>query len=218
MTQANDNTNQNASAPTKKEGQLVMAEREGIFCPSDLSGQSADNSNGKETEKNNNGAEQKMQEILENMAVETSHLNEVMSEESKIINEVCLSLKEVLKKLHVSFNIPPQDISPQRRTRRVILNEEGNLVFVYENGQRHSAFLAEYPPEMVMSVLWVVIPELGKAITTYRKKMNARASFFEKVKKELKVAAKTITGNDKTQAINGPSTQTVEKETPKAKS
>lgn len=218
MTQANDNTNQNASTPPKKEGQLVMTEREGIFCTLDLSGQSADNANGKETEKNNSEAEQKMQEILENITVETSHLNEAMSEESKIINEVCLSLKEVLKKLHVSFSIPPQDISPQRRTRRVILNEEGNLVFVYENDQRHSAFLAEYPPEMVMSVLWVVIPELGKAVTTYRKKMNARANFFEKVKKELKVAAKTITGNDKTQAINGPSPQTVERETPEAKS
>jgi len=194
MGETNPNSNANANELPKKESQAAV--EEGVFYPLDLSENEANDTDEKTTEKPNGDGEKKLQEILENITVETSQLNDIISEESKIINEVCVSLKEVLKKLHVSFNIPPQDIPLQKRTKRIVLNEDGNLALVYDNEQKHSAFLAEYPPDMVMAVLWAVIPELGKAITIYRKKMNARANFFGKMKKGLKVAADTIATYD----------------------
>ncbi|MCJ7469068.1 hypothetical protein MUO74_01035, partial [Candidatus Bathyarchaeota archaeon] len=62
----------------------------------------------------------------------------------------------------------------------------------------HSAFLAEYSSEVVMTVLWVVVPELTKAISVYRKRANSRISFFEGLKKELKNIARAIV-SDKTE-------------------
>ena len=76
----------------------------------------------------------------------------------------------------------------------MILNEEGHLILVYEKGEVNSAFLAEYPPEIVMAVLLIVMPELAKVIMLYRKKISTRVNFFGRVKKELKSVAKAIVG------------------------
>jgi len=188
MTEANNSPSINQNAPPKKEGQAAVVEREGIFCPLDLTKQK----NGENGPENGN-TEQKLTEILESITVETSQLNEAINEEGKIIGEVCLLLKEVLTKLHVSFNIPPEDVAMERGTKKALLDEDCRLTFVYGNDEKHTKFLAECPPQMVMSVLWAVIPELAKAVTIYRKRMNARADFFEKVKKELRAAANSIT-------------------------
>jgi hypothetical protein len=64
-----------------------------------------------------------------------------------------------------------------------------------EEGEVKSAFLAEYSPEIVMAVLWIVIPELTKVISLYRKRLSARVGFFEGIKKELKSVAKAIVSN-----------------------
>jgi len=114
-----------------------------------------------------------------------------------LMTEVCTSLKQVLKKLNVSFNIPPKDIPIKKKIKKVILNEEGHLILVYEKGDVYSAFLAEYPPEIVMAVLWVLMPELAKVIMLYRKKISTRVNFFGKVKKELKSVVKAIIGDKK---------------------
>ncbi|MGQ9726626.1 MAG: hypothetical protein ACUVQL_05795 [Candidatus Bathycorpusculaceae bacterium] len=75
------------------------------------------------------------------------------------------------------------------------MNEEGHLILVHEKGEVNSAFLAEYPPEIVMAVLWVIIPELAKVIMLYRKKISTRINFFGKLKKELKGVVKAIIGS-----------------------
>lgn len=74
------------------------------------------------------------------------------------------------------------------------MNEEGHLILVHEKGEVNSAFLAEYPPEIVMAALWVILPELAKVIMLYRKKISTRVNFFGKLKKELKGVAKAIIG------------------------
>jgi hypothetical protein len=207
MTETNTNSSINQHAPLKKEDQAAVVEREGIFCPLDLT---------EHKNEENENTEQKLTEILESMTVETSQLNEAINEESKIIGEVCLSLKEVLTKLHVSFNIPPEDVPIKNGTKKAVLDEDCRLTFVYGNDEKHTAFLAEYPPQMVMAVLWAVIPELAKAVTIYRKRMNARANFFEKIKKELKVAANSVasTSNVKSKPGEKP-IEDIEKDRPK---
>jgi len=213
MTEANTNSSINQNAPPKKEDQASVIEREGVFCPLDLTEHKNEGNEAKE----NGNTEQKLTEILENITVETSQLNEAINEESKIIGEVCLSLKEVLTKLHVSFNIPPEDVPIKKETKKAILDEDCRLTLFHGNSEKYAAFLAEYPPQTVMAVLWVVIPELAEAVTIYRKKMSARASFFEKIKKELKVAANSITGtSDMKSKLREKPIEDIEKEPTKA--
>ncbi|MGB9853811.1 MAG: hypothetical protein ACPLRY_03270 [Candidatus Bathyarchaeales archaeon] len=147
-----------------------------------------------EIEKHKVEFEQKLQELLKIISEETLQLSEFLMEEDKLIKELCNSLKQVLKKLNVSFNIPLKDMPIKAKVKRVILNEECHLILVYEKGEVHSAFLAEYPPEIVMATLLVIMPELAKVIMLYRKKISARVSFFGRIKKELKNVVKAIVG------------------------
>ena len=141
--------------------------------------------------------EQKMQELLQSMNEESAKLSGYLAEENRIMIDLCNSLVQVTKKLHVSFDIPPRDLSLQRNTRKALLSEDGYLKIQYDE-DTHSAFLAEYSSEVVMTVLWVVVPELTKAISVYRKRANSRISFFEGLKKELKNIARAIV-SDKTE-------------------
>ncbi|MEM3055143.1 MAG: hypothetical protein QXM52_05515 [Candidatus Bathyarchaeia archaeon] len=148
-----------------------------------------------EIEKHKAEFEQKLQELLKSISEETLQLSEFLMEEDKLVRELCDSLRQVLKRLNVSFNIPPREMPLKVKVKKVILNEECHLILVYEKGEVHSAFLAEYPPEIVMATLLVVMPELAKVIMLYRKKISARVSFFGRIKKELKNVVKAIIGS-----------------------
>ena len=138
--------------------------------------------------------EQKLQELLKDISEETLQLREFLTEENRLMNELCVSIKQIMKKLSISFDIPPRNIRANKKIKRVILNEEGHLTFYYEEGEAHSAFLAEYPPEIVIAVLWTIMPKLAKVVATYRKKIRSRISLFKKLKTELKTIAKAVVG------------------------
>jgi hypothetical protein len=185
-----------AETPPKEESQSEATEETYFFHPMQLSEESEEVLDEKEIEKSKVEIEQKLQELLRSISEETLQLSEFLMEENKLMNEICISLKQILKKLNVSFNIPPHDIPLRKKVKKVILNEEGHLILVHEKGEVNSAFLAEYPPEIVMAVLWVVMPELAKVVMLYRKKISMRANFFGKIKKELKSVAKAIVGKE----------------------
>lgn len=149
----------------------------------------------KEMENSEARNEQELQELLRNINEEALHLSEFLMEEDKLIDDLCVSLKQILEKLHMSFNISPLGIPVKKKVKKAILNEEGHLIFVYGKGEVHSAFLAEYPPEIVMAVLWLTMPELAEAIRLYRKRLSRRVNFFGRVKKELKGALKAMAGS-----------------------
>jgi len=191
-------TNENVKPQPQKqeERQEETVEETHFFHPVQLSEESGGELlDEKEIEKSSVEIEQKLQELLKGINEETLQLSEFLMEENKMTDEICISLKQILKKLNVSFNIPPRDIPLRKKVKKVILNEEGHLILVYEKGDVHSAFLAEYPPEIVMAVLWVVMPEMAKVIMLYRKKISTRVNFFGRVKKELKGVAKAIVGS-----------------------
>lgn len=148
-----------------------------------------------EIEKHRVEFEQKLQELLKSISEETLQLSEFLMEEDKLIKELCLSLKQVLKKLNVSFYIPSRELPIKAKVKKVILNEECHLILVYEKGEVHSAFLAEYSPEIVMAILLVIMPELAKAIMLYRKRISTRVNLFGRIKKELKNVVKAIVGS-----------------------
>jgi hypothetical protein len=196
MEEKNVKTKGTAETSPKEESQSEAAEEAYFFHPMQLSEESEEILDEKEIEKSKVEIEQKLQELLKSINEETLQLSEFLMEENKLMNELCISLKQILKKLNVSFNIPPHDIPLRKKVKKVILNEEGHLIIVHEKGEVNSAFLAEYPPEIVMAVLWVVMPELAKVVMLYRKKISTRANFFGKVKKELKSVVKAIVGKE----------------------
>lgn len=185
-----------AETPSKEESQGEATEETYFFHPMQLSEESEEILDEKEIEKSKVEIEQKLQELLKSINEETLQLSEFLMEENKLMNEICISLKQILKKLNVSFNIPPRDIPLRKKVKKVILNEEGHLILVHEKGEVNSAFLAEYSPEIVMAVLWVIMPELAKVVMLYRKKISTRANFFGKIKKELKSVVKAIVGKE----------------------
>lgn len=139
--------------------------------------------------------QQKLQELLRSINEETLQLSEFLMEEDKLIRELCDSLKQVLKKLKVSFYIPSREIPIRGKVKKIILNNECHLILVSERGDVHSAFLAEYSPEIVLATLLVIMPELAKALTLYRKRISMRVNIFGRIKKELKNVVKAIVGN-----------------------
>lgn len=199
-TKQHDNREQASPPEAEKQSEIVeeeTVEEAYFFHPVQLPEERREILDEKEIEKSKIEIEQKLQEFLRGISEETLQLSEFLMEESKLMNELCTSLKQVLKKINVSFNIPQRDIPVKKKVKKVVLNEEGHLILVYERGEVYSAFLAEYPPEIVMAVLWSILPELAKVMTLYRKKISTRVNFFGKIKKELKSIAKAIVGGKK---------------------
>jgi hypothetical protein len=215
MEEKNVKSKGTAETPQKEEAQSETAEETSFFHPMQLSEESEEILDEKEIEKSKTEIEQKLQELLKSIDEETLQLSEFLMEENKLMNEICISLKQILKKLNISFNIPPHDIPLRKKIKKVILNEEGHLILVHEKGEVNSAFLAEYPPEIVMAVLWDVMPELAKVVMLYRKKISTRANFFGKIKKELKGVVKAIVGKEAASESDSEQTMDVVKDSVK---
>jgi hypothetical protein len=150
--------------------------------------------------------EQKIQELMQKIDEESSRLGEFLATENKLMIDLCASLAQVLKKLNLSFSIPPRDLPLKRKTKKAVLNEEGYLKLLYEGEEEKSAFLAEYSPEIVTAVLWAVMPELTRVITLHRKKISTRISFFEAMKSKLKIVVNAVIGNNEERTAPKPDT------------
>ena len=191
------------------EGQEEAIEKAHFFHPLQFSETEEEVLNAEEIDRHKVELEQKLQELLKSISEETLQLSEFLMEEEKLVRELCTSMRQILKKLNVSFNIPPRDIPIKAKVKKVILNEECHLILVYEKGEVHSAFLAEYPPEIVMATLLVVMPELAEVIMLYRKKISTRVSFFARIRKELKNVVKAILGSKEPEAAEKESMDAV---------
>lgn len=187
---------QNAESSLEEEerSQKEVVEGTSFFHPVQLPKKNGEVLVEKRMEESKIEVERELQELLRSISEETSQLRESLIEENRLMNELSVSIKQIMQKINVSINIPPQNVPVKKKVKRVILNEEGNLMLVSENGKVHSAFLAEYPPRVVMAVLWVVIPKLAEVVVRYRKKVSKRIGFFRRLKKELKNVAKAVIG------------------------
>jgi hypothetical protein len=205
----------NVEQPSKDEKQIEEAVEETYFFhPIQISDENAEVLSEEQIEKSKVEIEQKLQELLKTISEETLQLSEFLMEENNLVQELCTFLKQILKKLNISFNIPPQNIQLRRQVKKVILNEECHLIIVHEKGEVNSASLAEYPPEIVMSVLLAIMSELAKVVMLYRKKISTRVNFFGKVKRELKNIAKAIVGSKEAEdSVDKEQTMDVVKET-----
>ncbi|MCW3982300.1 MAG: hypothetical protein NWE81_04235 [Candidatus Bathyarchaeota archaeon] len=141
--------------------------------------------------------ETKFTELLRTIGEECLQLSEFLIEERRLTKELCDLLSEILGNLKISFKIPSEYMQSLGKARQIELNSEGHLIIVRENGKVDSKLLEDYPPNVIVTVLWLVIPILEKEIRAYRKKIGRRVNLLEKMKHELKNIKKAFSPNEK---------------------
>lgn len=165
-----------------------------LYYPSRLQSEESN----EEFERTKAEIEKRFNELLTTISEETIQLSEFLLEEKKLIRELCMFLRQILKRLNMTFNIPVKAIPELQITaKKIVLNKEGHLIIMYEKEKVTSKVLEDYSPEIVLTVIWNVIPELEKSIKAYRRKISERVSIFERIKKELKNIGQVFSSSER---------------------
>jgi uncharacterized coiled-coil protein SlyX len=178
---------------SETEQESLSAEEISLLYPDQLQSKEANEN----FEKTLAEVEKRFTELLTTISEETIQLGELLVEEKKLIQELCTLLRHILKRLDMTFNLSLKAIPElQPKAKRIMLNKEGRLIVMYEK-DKVSKVLEDYPPEIVLSVIWNVIPELEKSMRAHRKKISERIRMFEKIKKELKNIQKVFSSSNR---------------------
>lgn len=167
---------------------------------SQLQSEEMETAGSRDTEKTLSEMDQKFEELLRVIREETLQLSEFLIEEKRLIHELFVLLKLTLKQLNASFRISAKMIPLSERIKHVVLNEEGHLILVNDKGEVSSKALEDYPAEVILNVLWVVLPELSEMIVSYRKRISFRVNIFEKISREFKNLHKIFSKREEGQA------------------
>jgi hypothetical protein len=127
-----------------------------------------------------------MQESLKALSEETLQLSELIWQEAKLTKEFCAVLKQVLKQLKISFNLPVNIFAQGQRLQQAILNSEAHMILINDKNEVESRALEDYPPDVISNMISYIVPELSKSLTLYRQKIAARIDLFDKVNRELR--------------------------------
>lgn len=134
----------------------------------------------------NQSLSDQIQESLKVINEEALQLSEFLWQEEKLIKELCDALKQVLKQLNMSFNLPPSVFPQTEKIQQIILNDEAHLIFINDKNEVKSKALEDSPPHIIFNIASFIIPELSKSLTSYRKKIGLRISLFERINQELR--------------------------------
>ncbi|MCZ2855967.1 MAG: hypothetical protein O2U62_02610 [Candidatus Bathyarchaeota archaeon] len=137
------------------------------------------------------------QESLRIINEETSQLSEFLLQEGKLIRELCVLLRHILKRLKMHFKLPTNVFSQTWKTQRIILTDEAHLVFVNNRNEVKSKALEDYPPKVILNVASFIIPELSKTLTSYREDVSSRIDMFDKINQELRSLRNTLANRQK---------------------
>ncbi len=129
---------------------------------------------------------EQMQESLKVLSEETLQLSELIWQESKLAREFCALLKQVLKQLNMSFNLPVDVFQKGVKLQQVILNSQAHLILINDKNEVESKALEDYPSDVVFNLVSFIVPELGKSLSLYRQKISVRIDFFDRVNRELR--------------------------------
>jgi len=148
---------------------------------------------------------EQMQESLKVLSEETLQLSELIWQEAKLTKEFCALLKQVLRQLNMSFNLPVNVFSQSAKLRQVILNSEAHLILINDKNEVESKALEDYPSNVVFNLVSFIVPELGKSLSFHRQRVSVRIEFFDRVNRELRNlrnmsenrSSKVEDGNDK---------------------
>ena len=129
---------------------------------------------------------EQMQESLKILSEETLQLSELIWQEAKLTREFCAVLKQVLRHLKISFNLPVNVFSQGQKLQQAILNPEAHLILINDKNEVESRALEDYPPDVIFSMVSFIIPELSRSLTLYRQKISLRIDLFDRVNRELR--------------------------------
>jgi len=129
---------------------------------------------------------EQMQESLKILSEETLQLSELIWQEAKLAREFCALLKQVLKQLNISFNLPVNVFPQGAKLQQAILNSSGHLILINDKNEVESKALEDNPPDIVFNLVSVIIPELGKSLSLHRQKISVRIDLFDRVNRELR--------------------------------
>lgn len=151
-------------------------------------------------EKTRAEVEKKFADLLATLGEETLQLSEFIIEEKKLVQELCSALREILRKLNMNISIPAKSVPDlMGKVKQITLNNEGHLLLAYENGEVVSKLLENYPPQMILAVVWNVVPKLEKFLSSYRRKISDRVGIFGSVSKELRNIKQVLASSEQTQ-------------------
>ena len=136
-------------------------------------------------------SESRLTELLKTINHETSQLTNSIVEERKLTNELCSLLTQILIRLKISFNVPPEYVANLEKATQIRINEEGRLIAIAGDSGRFE-YLENYSTDTIMTVLLAIIPGLEEAIKAHRKTVSQRVSLLEKAKLELKSLQKAF--------------------------
>ena len=151
-------------------------------------------------EKTKTEVERKFAELLTTLSEETLQLSEFLIEERKLVQELCSALREILRSLNMSLDISVKSVPDfAGKVKQVTLNNEGHLLLIHENGEVVSKLLENYPPQVILAIVWNVVPKLEKFLRNYRRKISDRVGIFEKVRKGLKNIRQVLASSEQSQ-------------------
>jgi len=136
--------------------------------------------------------EEKFFNLLKVINEDTRQLSEFLVEEENLVKEICACLKDIFYRLDLSVTLPTKHFSNLKEYKEIILNSQGHLIFLDKEGAVESKSLESYPPEIILTVVWGVIPKLRETVNDYMRKVNFRLNFFEKINEEFKSIQKSL--------------------------
>jgi len=158
-----------------------------------------------ETSEPSRALNDQMQESLKVLSEETLQLSELIWQESKLTKEFCAVLKQVLKQLKISFNLPVNILAQGQRIQQAILNSEAHMILINDKNEVESRALEDYPPDVISNMISHIVPELSKSLTAYRQKIAMRIDLFDRVNRELRnLRNMSDNRSDKNEEGSGP--------------
>jgi hypothetical protein len=124
--------------------------------------------------------------LLHTINEEAMQLGEFIATETKTVYEICGNLQYVFHHLGLSVDLPSSLITWRRNVQKATYNDHGHLILVMTNGEIESKALEQLSPEIVLTVVWGVIPKLGEIVSTRLKHAETRISLFEKIRVNLR--------------------------------
>lgn len=146
--------------------------------------------------------EEKFFSLLKALNEDTRQLSEFMIEEGNMIKELCTYLSKIFSQLDLSVVLPLMPVPWMEGCKEAILNSQGHLIIVKDKVESKS--LEKYPPDVVLMVIWAVIPQLKELVDSYMKRISKRISIFERVTEELKNIQRTFEVSVEEASENAP--------------
>ena len=123
---------------------------------------------------------------LKSLNEEALQLTEFRQEDKRLCNELCLLLRDSLRQLDISIEISAKALPFIQKAEKIILNTKGHLIIISKDKKIDSMTLEDYPPEVVLMVVWNIIPKLKLLIIEYTDKVKQRVEYFDRISRDLR--------------------------------